>query len=154
MAFFFIPYPLIQGSIPESADLLAGFTLGVIFFLSQFTCFLALQKGDASMVTPIMGAKPVFVAFFIFTFGLTGVPSPGTWVAVLLATIAIGLIAGKRRKDSPFSNLPWFIDRIRIWLNRCTCTSPGPAVNSGTRYIYYVHYCWNRVLLSSPLGKG
>lgn len=93
MAIFFIPYPIIQGSIPVSADLLAGFTLGVIFFLSQFVCFLALQQGDASMVTPIMGAKPVFVAFFVFAFGLTGIPSPGTWVAVLLATFAIGLIA-------------------------------------------------------------
>jgi len=93
MAAFFIPFPFFEGSIPGNSDLLAGLALGVIFFISQFICFLALQKGDASMVTPIMGAKPIFVVFFVFIFGLTGSPSSGTWIAVLLSTMAIGLIA-------------------------------------------------------------
>ena len=93
MAVFFIPYPFIEGSIPELSDLRAGLLLGGIFFLSQSTCFFALQKGDASMVTPIMGAKSIFVALFVFAFGLTGNPSSETWIAVILAAFAVGLIS-------------------------------------------------------------
>ena len=92
MAVFFIPYPFIQGSMPELSDLRAGGLLGFIFFLSQSACFFALQKGDASMVTPIMGSKSIFVAFFVVIFGLTGTPSPETWIAVILAALAVGLI--------------------------------------------------------------
>ena len=107
MAAFFIPYPFFERSFPGSSDLMAGFFLGAIFFISQFICFLALQKGDASMVTPIMGAKQIFVVFFVFAFGLTGSPPSGTWIAVFLSTIAIGLIAwpskGRRIGFKPIS---------------------------------------------------
>ncbi len=99
MAFFFIPYPFIQGSIPAATDLLNGILLGTIFSISQATCFFALQKGDASMVTPIMGSKSIFVALFVVAFGLTGTPSSGTWIAVILAAIAVGLIAWPQKKE-------------------------------------------------------
>ena len=92
MAVFFIPYPFIQGSMPELSDLRAGGLLGFIFFLSQLVCFFALQKGDASMVTAIMGSKSIFVAFFVVILGLTGTPSSATWIAVILAALAVGLI--------------------------------------------------------------
>ena len=92
MALFFIPYPLIEGSIPTINDLRAGVLLGSIFFLSQTACFFALEKGDASMITPIMGAKSIFVAFFVLVLGLSGTPSQATWIAVTLAAVAVALI--------------------------------------------------------------
>lgn len=92
MAAFFIPYPFIEGSIPSFNDLETGVLLGSIFFLSQTACFFALEKGDASMVTPIMGSKSIFVAFFVLVLGLVGTPSPATWIAVILAAVAVALI--------------------------------------------------------------
>lgn len=92
MALFFIPYPFIEGSIPTMNDLQSGVLLGSIFFLSQTACFFALEKGDASMVTPIMGAKSIFVAFFVLLLGLSGTPSQATWIAVTLAAVAVALI--------------------------------------------------------------
>lgn len=93
MAVFFIPYPYIVGSSIDLIDLKFGFFLGCIFFISQLTCFFALEKGDASMVTPIMGSKSVFVALFVFLFELTREPSGGTWIATILAAFAVLLIA-------------------------------------------------------------
>jgi drug/metabolite transporter (DMT)-like permease len=92
MALFFIPYPFIEGSIPTMNDVQSGVLLGSIFFLSQTACFFALEKGDASMVTPIMGAKSIFVAFFVLLLGLSGTPSQATWIAVTLAAVAVALI--------------------------------------------------------------
>ena len=91
MALFFTPYPIIQGCIPELEELKSGICLGSLFFLSQAICFLALSKGDASLVTPIMGTKSVFVAFFVSFFQITGLPSSFTWVAALLSAIAVAL---------------------------------------------------------------
>ena len=92
MAAFFLPYPFVLGSTPDWYDFQAGVLLGFIFFLSQCACFFALQKGDASMVTPIMGSKSIFVALFVMSFGLTGTPSSETWIAVMFAACAVALI--------------------------------------------------------------
>ena len=99
MALFFIPYPIIQGCMPELEELKSGICLGSLFFLSQAICFLALSKGDASLVTPIMGTKSVFVAFFFFFFQLTGLPSTFTWVAALLSAIAVALLSWPQRNQ-------------------------------------------------------
>ena len=56
-------------------------------------CFLSLKRGDASLMTPIMGSKPVFVAIFVATFSLTpNSLTPSIWIAVALATLSITLI--------------------------------------------------------------
>ncbi len=95
MALFFIPYPILESSFPNNENIMAGVFLGALFFLSQTACFFALQKGDASMVTPIMGSKSIFVAVFVSIFGLSGLPSIGTWVATILTAIAVALISWK-----------------------------------------------------------
>ena len=56
-------------------------------------CFLALKRGDASLMTPIMGSKPIFVALFVTTLSLTpNNLTPSIWIAVALATLSIALI--------------------------------------------------------------
>ena len=101
MAMFFIPFPFIEGSLPVLEDIQAGVMLGGIFFISQATCFLALKKGDASMITPIMGSKSIFVASFVLFFDLTGTPSAETWIATALTAIAVCLIAWPKNGLKP-----------------------------------------------------
>ena len=83
--------------MPELEELKSGICLGSLFFLSQAICFFALSKGDASLITPIMGTKSVFVAFFVSFFQLTGLPSTFTWVAALLSAIAVALLSWPQR---------------------------------------------------------
>jgi len=101
MALFFIPFPFIEGDVPALKDIQTGILLGSIFFISQATCFFALEKGDASMITPIMGSKSIFVASFVFFFDLTGTPSTETWIATALAAIAVCLIAWPKNGIKP-----------------------------------------------------
>ena len=101
MALFFIPFPFIEGDVPTLKDIQTGILLGSIFFISQATCFFALEKGDASMITPIMGSKSIFVASFVFFFDLTGTPSTETWIATALAAIAVCLIAWPKNGIKP-----------------------------------------------------
>jgi len=101
MALFFIPYPFLGENLPEIYDVKSGILLGCIFFISQLACFFALEKGDASLVTPVMGAKSVFVAFFVVILDLTDKPPTGTWIATILTAIAVFLIGWPKRGGKP-----------------------------------------------------
>ena len=93
MSACFLPYPFLSKNSLSLEFVLYGSLLGFLFFLSQMLCFLSLKRGDASLMTPIMGSKPVFVAIFVATFSLT--PNSLTlsiWIAVALATLSITLI--------------------------------------------------------------
>ena len=79
---------------------LYGMLLGFLFFLSQMLCFLSLKRGDASLMTPIMGSKPVFVAVFVALLNLTpNSLTHTTWIAVGLATLSITLIGWPSAKS-------------------------------------------------------
>lgn len=94
MSCCFLPYPFLAEKALSSDYILYGTLLGFLFFISQMLCFISLRKGDASLMTPIMGAKPIFVAIFVVFFNPSVHElSPSTWIAVLLATIAIALIS-------------------------------------------------------------
>jgi len=108
-ALFFLPYPLLADSPLQASDFQNGALLGTIFFVAQSLCFAALRSSDASMVTPIMGSKSVFVALFLFLFGLS--PHPiglETWAAAGLAAIAVALI-GWPSKAMPSSFVGIFL---------------------------------------------
>ena len=93
MSACFLPYPFLSKNSLSLEFVFYGSLLGFLFFLSQMLCFLSLKRGDASLMTPIMGSKPVFVAIFVATFSLTpnGL-TPSIWIAVALATLSITLI--------------------------------------------------------------
>lgn len=100
MSLCFVPYPFFAEIELSVRDLLTGSCLGFLFFSAQFFCFLALREGDASLMTPIMGSKPIFVALFLMLTGLsTQAPSIETWIAAILATFAVALIGWPSSKS-------------------------------------------------------
>tara|TARA_Y100000589_G_scaffold74216_1_gene67531 strand:- start:599 stop:1495 length:897 start_codon:yes stop_codon:yes gene_type:complete len=102
MALCFLPYPMLANQSLGPDDLKAGGMIGLLFFAAQSSCFLALRSGDASMVTPIMGSKSVFVAFFLLLLGFS--PNPiglETWIAAILTAIAVALIGWPGRGSKP-----------------------------------------------------
>jgi drug/metabolite transporter (DMT)-like permease len=102
MALFFIPYPMLAEVPLVVEDLKVGGMIGILFFAAQSCCFIALRSGDASMVTPIMGSKSVFVALFLFILNLSPTPlGPATWTAAILAAIAVALIGWPARGAKP-----------------------------------------------------
>lgn len=64
---------------------------GTTFFLGQVFTFLALNRGDVSVATPVLGTKAIFVAFLsVFLLHLS---IPWTlWGAAVLTTVALTLL--------------------------------------------------------------
>lgn len=70
------------------AEIWRPFVMGSVFFVGNWLTFVAIQRGDVSLVTPLMGTKVVFVALGVVV--LVGkVPSLGLWIAAFLTTLAI-----------------------------------------------------------------
>ncbi len=66
---------------------LAGFT----FFAGQIFTFMALNRGDVSVVTPILGTKVIWVAgFSVLLAGRT--LSPHIWIAVFLTALGTAVM--------------------------------------------------------------
>lgn len=61
------------------------FVFGLVF------TFLAIERGDVSLATPIFGVKVVFVALLLTVTGEQQLPMQ-VWVAAGMATLGIGLI--------------------------------------------------------------
>lgn len=79
------------------ADLLWQPALVAVFYLlGQLLNFLALQHGDVSVATPVMGLKIILVAVFT-TVLLTSDVSQKLWIAAGLSSLAIMLL---NRTDS------------------------------------------------------
>src|SRR5262245_50136283 len=65
--------------------------LGVLFLLAQLLNYLALERGDVSVATPVLGLKIILVALFT-TLLLTQGVSTKLWVAAALSSFAIVLL--------------------------------------------------------------
>ena len=65
--------------------------MGVLFLLGQLLNYLALQRGDVSVATPVLGVKIILVALFT-TLLLTQGVSPRLWAAAGLSSLAIALL--------------------------------------------------------------
>ncbi len=63
----------------------------VLFFAGQALTFLALYRGDVSVVTPVMGTKVILVALFSSLLRVGEVPLQW-WLGALLSTSAIVLL--------------------------------------------------------------
>ena len=62
--------------------------MGATFFGGHWLTFLAIRRGDVSLVTPLMGTKVVFVALGVVVIAGT-MPSPALWLAAVLTTLGI-----------------------------------------------------------------
>lgn len=67
---------------------------GIMFFLGNHFAFLAIHRGDVSIVTPVMGTKVVFVAIFATLLIGQSVPLP-LWIAALLTPFGILILGFK-----------------------------------------------------------
>ena len=66
---------------------------GCVYFLGQLFTIIAIQSGDVSVQTPLMGMKLIFVAAFSAMIRPDDVP-PLLWAGAAICTVGIFLIGG------------------------------------------------------------
>lgn len=84
---------VLGGRLPETASawMQPAITAG-LFFTGQVLSIMALQRGDVSVATPVMGLKVVLVAFFVTI--ILGERVPGAvWGAAALSSLGIILLS-------------------------------------------------------------
>ena len=74
--------------------------VGSLFLIGQLLTYLAFQRGDVSVATPVMGVKVLFVALLTSLSG-SGIVSVRVWYAAALASGGIALVqfSGRRMQD-------------------------------------------------------
>lgn len=81
-------------------NLLHAVIAGALFFVGQIFTFLALSRGDVSVVTPVLGTKVVLVAGFTVFILHTGISGAWWWAAGLSVVATVLLGGGSRVKTS------------------------------------------------------
>ena len=66
--------------------------LGTLFFIGSWFTFIAMQRGDVSLVTPVLGSKVVFVALSASLL-IAGSMKPLMWIAAIITTAGIFLMS-------------------------------------------------------------
>jgi drug/metabolite transporter (DMT)-like permease len=64
---------------------------GILFLLAQLCTYLALQRGDVSVATPVLGLKVVLVALLSLLLHTQAV-TPALWAAAALSSLGIVLL--------------------------------------------------------------
>jgi drug/metabolite transporter (DMT)-like permease len=86
-----VPLWLLGGTIPSQALWWQPPVAAVLFFAGQIFSLLALNIGDVSVATPVLGVKILLVA--VLSIVLTGDPiTARLWTAAALSTAAIALL--------------------------------------------------------------
>jgi drug/metabolite transporter (DMT)-like permease len=89
-AFVFQPLLLLGGNVLTSLWWQPLVT-GACFVAGQWLTFIALERGDVSVATPVLGLKIIFVALLV-TFLVGEALRWQLWIAALLATGGIALL--------------------------------------------------------------
>ena len=85
------PLWVLGGTIPASALWWQPPVAAVLFFVGQIFTLVALNTGDVSVATPVLGLKILLVA--LLTSALLGDPiGPRLWTAAALSSAAIALL--------------------------------------------------------------
>lgn len=97
MGVLFTPLLLLGGTFGPGWHPAQPMLTGLLFFGGQICTFLALDRGDASVATPVLGAKVLFVTLFTAAVGTQAIP-PAWWAGAALCTLALALLgSGPRR---------------------------------------------------------
>ena len=88
----FVPLAFLETQPVPWSLWLAPVGVGLMFFTGSWFTFIAMQRGDVSLVTPVLGSKVVFVAFATSLL-IAGGMSPLMWIAALLTTGGIFLMS-------------------------------------------------------------
>jgi drug/metabolite transporter (DMT)-like permease len=84
----FLPLLLFENNAIDWSKVWQPLLMGSLFFIGNWLTFLAIKRGDVSLVTPIMGTKVIFVAVALVL--LRGVsPSMALWLAALMTPVGI-----------------------------------------------------------------
>ncbi len=96
--------PLIIAGPPLPGTWMPAILGGLGIGLGQFLTVLSLTKGDASVQTPLMGTKVIWVVLIGWLgFGISAPPS--TWIAAVLAAAAV-IVIGFTRASRAHASLP------------------------------------------------
>lgn len=88
----FLPLLLLETQPFDWHQIGKPIAMGAAFFVGNWLTFLAICRGDVSLVTPVLGTKVVFVAIGVTL--LTGAaPTPPLWFAAVLAMSGIFLMS-------------------------------------------------------------
>lgn len=87
------------GSGVPVADLWRPAVVAALIYIGSLATFAAIKAGDVSLITPLLGAKVVFVALATPVIMQTGL-SPKVWVACLLTAVGIFVMGRKDFKKS------------------------------------------------------
>lgn len=91
LGIIFISTALAVGMTLQLSSILAGLICGLLFFIGQVLTFLAFEKGDVSVATPVMGSKILFVALFSSLLFADPLSLP-MWIAAAISTVAVALL--------------------------------------------------------------
>lgn len=97
----FIPYPFLAGTPITWVDVKLGGAVGILFFFAQLACFIALKRGDASIVTSVMGSKSLFVALSIVLLGFQENFPAKLWISAGLSGVAVALLGWPSKAHKP-----------------------------------------------------
>ncbi len=97
-ALVFAPWWFLGGNPFEWIHFLHAVLSGATFFVGQILTFLALNRGDVSITTPVLGCKVILVAFLAVLFAGEKL-TPTLWGAALLTTVATALLGGEIRSN-------------------------------------------------------
>jgi drug/metabolite transporter (DMT)-like permease len=76
------------GNFPSVALWWQPAVVALLFFAGQILSFLAIERGDVSVATPVFGVKVVIVAVFV-TLVLRETVSVALWLAAILSSVGI-----------------------------------------------------------------
>lgn len=88
----FVPLGFLENQIVPWSLWFVPVGVGVMFFCGGWFTFIAMQRGDVSLVTPVLGSKVVFVALATTMLIANGM-SPLMWIAAVLTTAGIFLMS-------------------------------------------------------------
>ncbi|MEM9280596.1 MAG: EamA family transporter [Verrucomicrobiota bacterium] len=88
MGTLFLPLFFLEKQVIQWDQLFRPLAMGATFFAATWLTFVAIRRGDVSLVTPIMGTKVVFVAVGMVLF--TGQAlSLSLWLAAIMTPLGI-----------------------------------------------------------------
>ena len=91
---------IVRGEFAPPSAWIAATGIGALFLGGQVLTYLAFQRGDVSIATPVLGLKVLIVALFSIAIGGQAVPGR-IWVAALLASCGIGLVQASGGNSEP-----------------------------------------------------
>jgi drug/metabolite transporter (DMT)-like permease len=93
------------GRLPSAASWIQPAAAAGLFLAGQVAALLALQRGDVSVATPVMGLKVVLVALFVTV--ILKDPVPGTiWIAAALSSVGVIFLSRRGEGSNAGGTIP------------------------------------------------